>query len=85
VYSDQNLGVQERNLGFFLSSAQFIGVGIVREYAGAICTQVRRPSLVIERERINFEHATGPLRAHEPATDGSVVEEHRFHAPANRT
>lgn len=44
---------------FFFSSVQLISVGILGEYIGAIHTQVQRRPLVVERERINFEHEPG--------------------------
>jgi len=44
---------------FFFGSVQLISVGILGEYIGAIHTQVQRRPLVVERERVNFEHAPG--------------------------
>jgi len=44
---------------FFFSSVQLISVGILGEYVGSIYTQVQKRPLVVERERINFEHEAG--------------------------
>jgi hypothetical protein len=44
---------------FFFSSVQLFFIGIVGEYVGSIQTQVMRRPLVIEKERINFDDATG--------------------------
>ncbi|MBQ9088887.1 MAG: glycosyltransferase family 2 protein [Lentisphaeria bacterium] len=41
---------------FFFSAVQLIFIGILGEYIGAIYTQVKNKPLVIEEERINFEH-----------------------------
>ncbi len=41
---------------FFFASVQLICLGILGEYIGAIHTQVLRRPLVIEKERVNFEH-----------------------------
>lgn len=54
-----NLGLAPMVIGlFFFSSVQLIFIGIIGEYIGAIHTQIQhrdRP-LVIEKERINFDH-----------------------------
>jgi len=42
---------------FFLGSVQLLSMGILGEYVGAIHTQVQKRPYVIEKERINFEHA----------------------------
>jgi hypothetical protein len=34
-------------------------MGILGEYIGAIHTQVQKRPLVVERERVNFEHEPG--------------------------
>jgi glycosyltransferase involved in cell wall biosynthesis len=48
---------------FFFLSLQMVFVGIIGEYVGAIHTMVQKRPLVIEQERINFEHGPGePLR-----------------------
>jgi glycosyltransferase involved in cell wall biosynthesis len=44
---------------FFFGSIQLISVGILGEYIGAIHTHVQKRPLVIERERVNFEHEPG--------------------------
>ena len=44
---------------FFFSSVQLISLGILGEYIGAIYTHVQKRPLVVERERINFEHEPG--------------------------
>ncbi len=40
---------------FFLGSVQLFFIGVLGEYIGAIYTQVKQRSLVIEKERINFD------------------------------
>jgi len=42
---------------FFLGSVQLLSMGILGEYVGSIHTQVQKRPYVIEKERINFEHA----------------------------
>lgn len=50
-----SVGVAPLVIGlFFIGSVQLFFLGIVGEYVGAICTQVLRRPLVIEKERINF-------------------------------
>ena len=44
---------------FFFSSVQLISVGILGEYIGSIHTQVQKRPLVVEQERVNFEHEPG--------------------------
>ena len=44
---------------FFFGSIQLISVGILGEYIGAIHTHAQKRPLVIERERVNFEHEPG--------------------------
>jgi glycosyltransferase involved in cell wall biosynthesis len=48
---------------FFFASVQLISVGILGEYVAAIHTQVQKRPLVIEQERVNFEHPPGPPKA----------------------
>jgi len=49
--------------GFFFLSLQMIFIGILGEYIGAIHSIVQKRPLVIEQERINFEHSPSePLR-----------------------
>ena len=40
---------------FFFAAVQLFFIGIIGEYIGAIYTQVKNRSLVIEKERINFD------------------------------
>lgn len=48
---------------FFVMSLQMIFIGVVGEYIGTIHTLVQRRPLVVEQERVNFEHSPGePLR-----------------------
>lgn len=44
---------------FFFASVQLICMGIIGEYVGAILTFVQNRPLVVERERVNFEHEFG--------------------------
>jgi glycosyltransferase involved in cell wall biosynthesis len=44
---------------FFLGSLQLLFMGIIGEYIGNIHTQVHNRPLVVERERLNFEHEPG--------------------------
>ncbi|MGA9644261.1 MAG: glycosyltransferase family 2 protein [Terriglobales bacterium] len=44
---------------FFLGSLQLLFIGILGEYIGNIHTQVHNRPLVVERERLNFEHQPG--------------------------
>ena len=55
-----SVGVAPLVIGiFFFSSIQLTSVGILGEYIGAIHTQVHKRPLVVERERVNFEHQPG--------------------------
>jgi len=63
-WSRFSVGIAPLVIGiFFFGSIQLISVGILGEYIGAIHTQVQRRPLVVERERVNFEHAPGVSRA----------------------
>jgi polyisoprenyl-phosphate glycosyltransferase len=53
---------------FFFSSVQLISVGILGEYIGSIHTYVQKRPLVVELERVNFEHEPG-----QPRTEKTVV------------
>jgi glycosyltransferase involved in cell wall biosynthesis len=53
----------------FFSSVQLISVGIIGEYIGSIHTYVQKRPLVVERERVNFEHEPG-LPFHGAAAPG---------------
>jgi hypothetical protein len=44
---------------FFFAAVQLISVGILGEYVASIHTQVQQRPLVIEQERVNFEHEPG--------------------------
>ena len=55
---------------FFFGSVQLISVGILGEYIGSIHTHVQKRPLVVERERVNFEHEPG-LPATEPMREAS--------------
>ena len=51
-----SLGIAPQTIGLFLLfSIQFIFIGIMGEYLGAVWTQVKNKPLVIVEERINFE------------------------------
>lgn len=55
-----SLGIAPLVIGiFFFSSVQLISMGILGEYIGSIHTQVQKRPYVVERERVNFEHAPG--------------------------
>ncbi|HTP35672.1 MAG TPA: glycosyltransferase family 2 protein [Candidatus Acidoferrales bacterium] len=55
-----SLGVAPIVIGIFLfSSVQLISLGIIGEYIGSVHTYVQKRPLVVERERINFEHEPG--------------------------
>ena len=55
-----SVGVAPLILGlFFFGSVQLVSMGILGEYLGSIHTQVQKRPYVVERERINFEHAPG--------------------------
>ena len=44
---------------FFMGSLQLLFMGIIGEYIGNIHTQVQNRPLVIERDRLNFQHQPG--------------------------
>jgi glycosyltransferase involved in cell wall biosynthesis len=59
-WNNFSVGIAPLVIGiFFFGSIQLISVGILGEYIGAIHTQVQKRPLVVERERINFEHEPG--------------------------
>src|SRR5215471_12505181 len=63
-WSSFSLGIAPLVIGiFFFSSVQLISVGILGEYIGSIHTYVQKRPLVVERERVNFEHAPGLPKA----------------------
>ncbi len=52
-----NLGLAPLVIGvYFLGAVQLFFVGLLGEYISSIHTQVHRRPLVVERERINFDH-----------------------------
>jgi glycosyltransferase involved in cell wall biosynthesis len=60
---------------FFFGSVQLISVGILGEYIGSIHTHVQKRPLVVERERVNFEHEPG-LPTTEPIREASRTSLH---------
>jgi len=55
-----SVGIAPLVIGFFfMGSLQLVFVGIVGEYVGQIHTLVQRRPLVVEQERVNFEHPPG--------------------------
>lgn len=70
-WNNFSVGIAPLVIGiFFFGSIQLISVGILGEYIGAIYTQVQKRPLVVERERVNFEHEPG-LPKTLPASDKS--------------
>jgi len=62
-WSRFSVGIAPLVIGiFFFSSVQLISVGIIGEYIGSIHTYVQKRPLVVERERVNFEHEPGMPR-----------------------
>jgi polyisoprenyl-phosphate glycosyltransferase len=63
-WNNFSVGIAPLVIGiFFFGSVQLMSMGILGEYIGAVHTQVMRRPLVIERERVNFEHEPGmPLQ-----------------------
>ncbi len=58
-----DVGIAPLVIGIFLfASVQLICLGIIGEYIGAIHTHILNRPLVIERERVNFEHLPGAPR-----------------------
>jgi polyisoprenyl-phosphate glycosyltransferase len=59
-WSRFEVGVAPLVIGiFFFASVQLISVGILGEYVASIHTQVQKRPLVIEQERVNFDHEPG--------------------------
>jgi hypothetical protein len=58
---------------FFLGSLQLLFMGIIGEYVGNIHTQVHNRPLVVERERLNFQHEPGEPLARSILTLGAVA------------
>lgn len=63
-WSRFSVGIAPLVIGvFFFLSLQMLFMGIIGEYVGTIHTLVQKRPLVIEQQRINFEHGPGePLR-----------------------
>jgi glycosyltransferase involved in cell wall biosynthesis len=81
-WSQFSVGIAPLVLGiFFLGSVQLISVGILGEYIGSIHTQVQKRPLVVESERVNFEHEPGLPRnegaRNEPARNEPARNEPR--------
>jgi glycosyltransferase involved in cell wall biosynthesis len=56
-WSQFQVGIAPMVIGvFFFGAVQLLFIGIIGEYIGAIYTQVKNRPLVVERERINFDH-----------------------------
>ena len=54
---DLPMGVAPVIIGLFcVASVQLFFLGVLGEYVGSIYTQVRNRPLVVEAERINFDH-----------------------------
>jgi len=58
---------------FFFSSVQLMSVGILGEYIGCIYTRVHNLPLVVERERINFDPASGVPKASEASPNAASI------------
>jgi glycosyltransferase involved in cell wall biosynthesis len=71
-WRDFNVGIAPIAIGmFFLGSLQLLFMGVIGEYIGNIHTQVHKRPLVVEYQRLNFEHAPGeplPLVARSSAS-----------------
>ena len=71
-WSNFSVGIAPLVIGMFLmGSLQLVFVGILGEYIGQIHTLVQRRPLVIEQERLNFEHAPGAPMTESPLGKGS--------------
>ncbi|MFZ3265857.1 MAG: glycosyltransferase family 2 protein [Terriglobales bacterium] len=57
---------------FFLGSLQLLFMGILGEYIGNIHTQVHNRPLVVERERLNFEHDLGAAMPRSALASGAA-------------
>jgi len=67
-WSNFSVGIAPLVIGvFFFMSVQMLFMGIIGEYIGTIHTLVQKRPLVVEQERINFEHEPG-----EPLRDGQA-------------
>jgi glycosyltransferase involved in cell wall biosynthesis len=62
-----SVGIAPLVIGMFLmGSLQLVSVGIIGEYIGQIHTLVQRRPLVVEQERLNFQHPAGRPMAQSP-------------------
>lgn len=61
---------------FFLGSLQLLFMGIIGEYIGNIHTQVHNRPLVIERERLNFQHEPAPPLPRHSLSSGAAAGGH---------
>ena len=66
-WRDFSVGIAPLVIGiFFFGSIQLMSLGILGEYIGAIHTHILHRPLVVELERVNFQHAPGiPLQKEE--------------------
>jgi glycosyltransferase involved in cell wall biosynthesis len=68
------LGIAPIAIGmFFLGSLQLLFMGIIGEYVGNIHTQVHNRPLVVERQRLNFDHEPGEPLARASLASGSAA------------
>lgn len=68
------LGIAPIAIGmFFLGSLQLLFMGVVGEYIGNIHTQVHNRPLVVERDRLNFEHEPGKPLQRDVRSSGSAA------------
>lgn len=66
-WNNFSVGIAPLVIGMFLmGSLQLVFVGIIGEYIGQIHTLVQRRPLVVEQERVNFEHPPGEPMAESP-------------------
>jgi polyisoprenyl-phosphate glycosyltransferase len=66
-WNNFSVGIAPLVIGMFLmGSLQLVFVGIIGEYIGQIHTLVQRRPLVVEQERLNFQHPPGEPMAESP-------------------
>jgi glycosyltransferase involved in cell wall biosynthesis len=76
-WNEFSVGIAPLVIGmFFMGSLQLVFVGIIGEYVGQIHTLVQRRPLVIEQDRINFEHSPGDALQQSPFANTSSQEIH---------
>lgn len=74
-WHDFTVGIAPIVIGmFFLGSLQLLVMGILGEYVGNIHTQVHNRPLVVERNRLNFEHEPGAPLPYETAAMGAAAD-----------